>query len=144
IGVAKTTGSSSAATVSGWEKACRSRHEASWVNLPHMTIKLAADAPLFKRARRSPCERRAECALSASAPAPTVRPDNHDGRRAMDRRSLLTAGAFGALVAAAKAGAPDETGRPATDDSGIAITHVYASEDGESHLETVTVRGGFE
>ncbi len=62
----------------------------------------------------------------------------------MDRRSLLTAGAIGALVAAAKAGAQDEPGRPATDDAGIDITHVYASEDGESHLETVTVRGGFE
>jgi hypothetical protein len=62
----------------------------------------------------------------------------------MHRRSLLTVGAFGTLLAAARAGAQDQPGRPATDSAGIDITHVYASEDGESHIETVTVQGGFD
>jgi hypothetical protein len=68
---------------------------------------------------------------------------NKNGEDHMDRRSVLTAGALGALAAAARAGAQGE--RPAQDaDAGIAITHVYASEDGESHLETVAVRGAFD
>jgi hypothetical protein len=66
----------------------------------------------------------------------------------MDRRTLLSfaaGGGFGALLAAARAGAQSEVANPARDsDATIDITHVFNTEDGESHIETISVRGGLE
>jgi hypothetical protein len=66
----------------------------------------------------------------------------------MDRRDVLSfgaAGAFGALMAAARAGAQSEVANPARDsDATIDIVHVFNTEDGESHIEILTVRGGLE